>query len=1331
MDLFNTKLRVGIFTGALLLAGCGGGGGDEGSSGITPTPPPATNSSPTVSQATVEDALEQEALTLNATASDSDGSIASYSWSHDASFEFTSSGLNTAEATFTSPDITEDVTVKFTVTVTDDDGATASSTQEVLIKRKVSNVTITGIVTDEPIANAELEIVVGSESFNVQAGDNGRYTAVLDIDESSAKELVRVKAKGLDTLNPGVEFVSQLSSVEKLLAQAGDDKTLDSNDNFGVNITNVTTAEFALLTRDGKEPASEAELDSALLNVDADEKIQLATLIKIVVDNPDYSLPEGVNSTLELVANEQVAKQFEEEVTEKDPEIIEKTKKEIKEDNDLVTGAKGTLEGEYIINSPRYHTNTAFHLSLMADGSGEFSANTSSAITWSENEGVYTLAFDKEVTIYQNSDAESSESLVLTGLSFIVLAENDVFRTIEITRSTERMIIDRNSGSVTKTTEEDETYTTNLIYKNKTISLLAEQLIGEWAFHAYENDYDTSDDPDLPETLQFYADGTGDVGSNSSEAFTWQLNSHSLTVNYDEDGETGQLELWFTKALSGGYQLVGLDTSFDEPSDTLTGLLIKKQAVTTTNEDLVGRWHGFIGTSQSYDLNIHSDGTTMIGLGITDWQGHLEDGQFIRKRFIYNNEVVTSCEGFDASCYLNSEMIHEFISIVDNLFYINRTINYYSPNGEISSQDGAILVYEYSKDLSYSAFTEELLENYTEFYSADGQTDRVYAEYDENGNVTYAVELEGQTYTGATFNDGVLSYDRNGEKWHFELVSSDTDSIVVCHYKDGGTCNAASQITYLPKRPKVTLTANSNGNGEISPASQASFFYQKVGFEIIPSDGFVLDAIEGCDGYVEGNHYIALAGNMDCEINATFKPQSLSANDYMLNNSDLYFAQAYGLTLDEGGAGLFTYNGASAISWYKTAEGVEVAPIDSIVVREFVGFKDVDGQQVETQNRLEISQIKLVGMPEKGKGWQWMTVTYDHFEDDIWIRSSTESANVYAYLNADFLTITESDIIGDWSVKTEYDDSTLNVTFNSDMTGTTVNLATDEVETFSWQFLEGTLVLNNAQDGNVDNLYMTKDINVGYQAAVKGSDQDGTYTDSIMMVRRNEVDVNAGNFIGRHEFRDGHDVDSHWSDFQLYEDGTLFFLFSKSSITGDFVNNRFVRTLYLDENYNIVEACDTAQPNCILYYEFVYKLIAADDNRYYVERITSMQNDETGSLEKSYAHLYVHDFSPSTKVEQFEEYNLQNSTVTLYKPDGSTWMLSSDSEDRTSYTIQIAEQPAIEMMLVDGKLSFVENGQDTLVELLDNDRESITVCKYLKGNTCQEQDKIQLSTIMP
>lgn len=610
MDIRVTKLFSSILLGALLLPGCGGG--DDSGGGTPTTPIDPVNQSPTVSITAPAEAIEQVAFTLNATASDSDGSIASYSWSHDANIELTSSELSVANVTFTTPDITEDIVVNFTVTATDDDGAIATETTSVSIKRKVSNVTITGIVTDEPIANAELEFVVGNESFSAKADANGRYTQELIIDESSSKKLVRVKAKGLDATNPGVEFVSQLSSVEKLLAQAGDDNVLDSTDNFGVNITNVTTAEFALLTRNGAELTSTEELDAALLNVDADEKIQLATLIKIVVDNPDYQLPEGVNSTLELVANEEVAEAFEEQVNEQAPELIEQTKKQIKEDDDLVTGSKEALVGEFIINSPRYYNNSAFHLSLAADGTGQFNANTSANVTMTEAAGVYTLALSDKVEIYQeHQDFDSNnptETTYLKEISFQVLAENDVFKTIEVTQVTEVVLIDSGNGSVELYPEEESTYTTNLINKPKTIALTADELTtNTWVFEAQDNRFDGTTERDEPEELRFYADGTGDVNNDSSEAFNWVLDGTKLSVSYDEDGEVGVIDFWFTKALSAGYQLVALDTSFAEPSNSLTGLIVKQADVTTTNEDLVGRWHGFVGTAQNYDLNLHSD----------------------------------------------------------------------------------------------------------------------------------------------------------------------------------------------------------------------------------------------------------------------------------------------------------------------------------------------------------------------------------------------------------------------------------------------------------------------------------------------------------------------------------------------------------------------------------------------------------------------------------------------------------------------------------------------------------------------------------------------------
>lgn len=113
---------------------------------------------------------------------------------------------------------------------------------------------------------------------------------------------IKAVAKG-STIQPEVEFVSLLPSTKTLIEQAGGDATLNSIENFAVNITNITTAEHALIEQNKFSIATDTELEAAKKNISATEKLTLAALIKIVVDSPNHNLPSGVNSTLELVSN--------------------------------------------------------------------------------------------------------------------------------------------------------------------------------------------------------------------------------------------------------------------------------------------------------------------------------------------------------------------------------------------------------------------------------------------------------------------------------------------------------------------------------------------------------------------------------------------------------------------------------------------------------------------------------------------------------------------------------------------------------------------------------------------------------------------------------------------------------------------------------------------------------------------------------------------------------------------------------------------------------------------------------------------------------------------
>lgn len=319
-------ILVPIFIGTLL-GGCGGSDSKETSE--TPT-----NQNPVVTINGENTIQEGELLSLIANASDTDGTIASIGWSVTAGENITLIGADSANVSFTAPNVDSDTVVTLAAVVTDDDGATATQSVTITITNKADSLTITGLVTDKVISNANVEIMVSDQSFSAISDDKGVYSVTINFDES-LNQLLEVRAKGDSSINPEVEFVSLLGSLSNLIEQAGDDGILTQDENFGVNITNVTTAEYALITRNGSTPTTDAELNIAISTIETDEKNTLAALIKVVVDNEDFSLPNGVTSTLDLVDDSVTVIAFEQEVTTQNPTLITETISAIANDNTL------------------------------------------------------------------------------------------------------------------------------------------------------------------------------------------------------------------------------------------------------------------------------------------------------------------------------------------------------------------------------------------------------------------------------------------------------------------------------------------------------------------------------------------------------------------------------------------------------------------------------------------------------------------------------------------------------------------------------------------------------------------------------------------------------------------------------------------------------------------------------------------------------------------------------------------------------------------------------------------------------------------------------------
>ncbi|ALU43738.1 leucine-rich repeat domain-containing protein [Pseudoalteromonas rubra] len=870
---------------SLVLAGCGGG--SDAPAPVTdkapdPIPSDKNNPLPTVSIADVGEQLEQNAFSLTANASD-DGSIAGYAWTYSSSLQLTEADTNSATPTYTVPDITQDATITFTVTVTDDKGATNSASKDVLIKRKVNSVTLNGIVTDQPISNANVVVSAGSAQAEVTASGEGLYTATLTVDESEVNSLVRVSATGVGAQDV-VEFVSVLNSVATLTEQAGEDGILDKEENFGVNITNVTTAEYALMTRTGAPLTTDVELDQALLNVDADEKITLASLIKIVVDNDNYSLPEGVSSTLDLVDDEQTAQAYEDDVNASDPNLIEDTKKEIKEDDDLIDDSVASLNGDFILQAVKNYDARPYHVSLNEDGTGSVSAiNTVDIESWKQENSTVSITLKQplHISTWENNH---DVSVFINSLEMTILAENDVFRTVDIVELGSTIT----AGDMPGTETYERKYTSNLLSKLKTAQPTTEELVGVWYMDITDADGNTEKDP--PQHFEFKADGQivalDDL--DVDEEINWRLDGNTLVIDYQDPEESGTITFWFTKKLGAGYQVVTLDTSDVEWPDTEFGLFVKAQPdARWTEETVAGRWHGFIGKEQErFYTDQFSTGELYINTFDYAYTWNLaEEGKvFYRNRYWQGDQWVGHCDVAASNCSVEARVAHRLIAIADDHYYVTRIFERFDREGNPTYFDSSLFIYQYNPTISQTEFLPRNLEHSRTMWARDEEAKSwVSVDFGRVEKPTEPGEWHNQLVIGYesytyTLSDGKLAFTRDEQPHYVELLDYNAERMQVCVYEASKGCQEASKQDWYYHPTVFEVRTETDGNGYLSPDWQQVVEGHSTILNVEPNSGYRLDTIEGCNGELAGYDYMIPAVTESCQVSATFKiRESLAA----------------------------------------------------------------------------------------------------------------------------------------------------------------------------------------------------------------------------------------------------------------------------------------------------------------------------------------------------------------------------------------------------------------------------------------------------------------------
>ena len=285
-------------------------------------------------------------------------------------------------------------------------------------------VALTGVVTDAVIPFATVTVTLGGVTYTTVADANGRYT--LPITTANLNELVKIEADGTSPATGApIEFVNLVGSFSRVL-----DEQLTEGSAEG-NVTNVTTASYALvLEANGGEPTTEEELRAAETSVDATKLLELAAVIKLIVDDPNYSLPPGETSLLEFVSKPEAVAAYLETVPQED---LDAAIESILGDANLVAGfTPAEIPARYFAipaAQPGYLARQGQILEFNAGGTGRLLDYNSAAggqpinepYTWTVDNGRLVVTLDEPIAL------EYFDTLSNTALfqSLLTAAERD------------------------------------------------------------------------------------------------------------------------------------------------------------------------------------------------------------------------------------------------------------------------------------------------------------------------------------------------------------------------------------------------------------------------------------------------------------------------------------------------------------------------------------------------------------------------------------------------------------------------------------------------------------------------------------------------------------------------------------------------------------------------------------------------------------------------------------------------------------------------------------------------------------------------------------------
>jgi hypothetical protein len=518
---------------------------------------------------------EKSTASFQATATDADGEITSYQWTQLSGPQVTLSGANTSSVSFEVPAVSSATTLRFSVSVMDDDNEGSTLISDVVIDQLKTAYSLTGKVTEAAFANSSVSATVAEETFSTTADASGNFTLLVEVDDDATNFLTLLKASstqiaGLELYKFLPDFTANAVPAESASPQSGlltqkrqsrSDKALATENNgisINTSINPVSTAHYALLLAENNNvmPIDRSTYDAVEKLIDPDLLIEAAALVYIL--SQQDALPEGVTDVVSLLNKPELYNAYKEAVETENPDAITQAIATLVADPDVVEPQDETsLVGKYVTYMPAqsgFLSRFGEKLMFNEDGTGaRYTTGSHYSFDWSISEQAIELDYTNTspFTYYTNLKtsfvgltAEQMKLLTDAGITTIQVTQittgAQMWRTVkgntmDVYRFSEKIQrtlppIDLGNGVVISTDGETEIINTDYFVRNietqMPLQFTAEEIPGQWVLRSF----DDNENPDFlfsslfAETFNFAPNGTGTT-KETARSFDWELNA--------------------------------------------------------------------------------------------------------------------------------------------------------------------------------------------------------------------------------------------------------------------------------------------------------------------------------------------------------------------------------------------------------------------------------------------------------------------------------------------------------------------------------------------------------------------------------------------------------------------------------------------------------------------------------------------------------------------------------------------------------------------------------------------------------------------------------------